>query len=269
MSTLTDYRLITRDMPASLKRVSEEPVVSRETEYYLENISKVESIDDFLADDRLFSYAMKAHGLEEMTYGKGLMRKILEGGTEDEDALVNKFTDSRYKAFAEAFDFKTHEGNATIFTAAQQGTVDKYLQQTLEENAGEDNQGVRLALYFERKIPELMDELGEDASDRSIAFSILGDDALGEVVRTALGIPAESAAGNIDRQADTILDKLDFENLNSPEFLSTFLEDFAALWEVNNSSVDTSSAALLGQSAGYGISSDLMLSINNLKLGGS
>lgn len=252
-------------MSASLKRVSEEPVVSRETEYYLENISKVDSIEEFLADDRLFSYAMKAHGLEDMTYGKGLMRKILEGGTEDDDALVNKFTDPRYKDFAEAFDFKTHEGNATIFTAAQQGTVDKYLQQTLEENAGNDNQGVRLALYFERKMPELLEE---DSSDLSIAFSILGDNALGEVVRTALSIPPETAAANIDRQADTILDKLDFDELKTPEGLSKFLEDFAALWEVNNSFGDTSSAALLGQSAGFGISSDLMLSINNLKLGG-
>lgn len=252
-------------MSESLKRVSEEPIVSRETEYYLENISKVSSIEEFLADDRLFSYAMKAHGLEEMTYGKGLMRKVLEGGTEDDDALANKFTDPRYKDFAEAFDFKTHEGNATIFTSAQQGTVDKYLQQTLEENAGNDNQGVRLALYFERKIPDIMDA---DSSERSIAFAILGDNALAEVVRTALSIAPETAAANIDRQADTILDKLDFEELKSPEGLSKFLEDFTALWEVNNSTGDPSSAALLGQSAGFGISSDLMLSINNLKLGG-
>ncbi|MEW7007078.1 DUF1217 domain-containing protein [Lentilitoribacter sp. EG35] len=265
MTTLTDYRLITRDMSASLKRVSEEPVVSRETKYYLENISKVDTIEDFLADDRLFSYAMKAHGLEEMTYAKGLIRKVLEGGTEDEDALANKFTDPRYKAFAEAFDFKTHEGNATIFTKAQQGTVDKYLQQTLEENAGNDNQGVRLALYFERKLPEILED---SSSDRSIAFSLLGDNALGEVIRTALSIPPESAAANIDRQADAILDKLDFDELKTPEGLTKFLEDFTALWEVNNSYGDPSSAALLGQSAGFGISSDLMLSINNLKLGG-
>lgn len=266
MTTNTDYQLIVRDMPASLKRVSEEPVIARETEYYLENISKVKSIEDFLADDRLFSYAMKAHGLEEMDYAKGLIRKVLEGGTEDDDALANKFTDSRYKAFAEAFDFKTHEGNATIFTAAQQGTVDKYLQQSLEENAGNDNQGVRLALYFERKMPELFED---DASDRSIAFSILGDNALGDVVRTTLSIPSETAAMNIDRQADNILELLDFDELKTPEGLSKFLNDFTAIWEIDNSSYgDPSSAALLGQSAGYGISSDLMLSINNLKLGG-
>lgn len=265
MTTYTDYTLITRDMSASLKRVSEEPVVSRQTEYYLENISNVKSIEDFLADDKLFNYAMKAHGLEEMTYAKGLIRKVLEGGTEDDDALANKFTDPRYKAFAEAFDFKTNEGNATIFTKAQQGTVDKYMQQTLEENAGNNNQGVRLALYFERKMPELL-EAG--SSERSMVFSILGDNALGEVVRTALSISPASAAGNIDRQADAILDKLDFEQLKDPEGLTKFLENFTVLWEVNNTFGDPSSAALLGQSAGFGISSDLMLSLNNLKLGG-
>ena len=61
MTTFSDYRLIARDMQSSLQRVAEDNVVSRDTDYYLENISKVETIEDFLKDDRLFSYAMKAH----------------------------------------------------------------------------------------------------------------------------------------------------------------------------------------------------------------
>ena len=86
MTTFTDYRLIARDMPTSLQRVSKQTTVARETEYYLENIGKADTIEDFLKDDRLFNYAMKAHGLEEMSYAKGLMRKVLEGGTDDDDA---------------------------------------------------------------------------------------------------------------------------------------------------------------------------------------
>ena len=267
MAILNDYHQITRDMPALLKQALEEPVVSSETNYYLQNISEVKSIEDFLANDRLFSYAMKAHGLEEMIYGKGLMRKVLDDGTEDGDALVNKFTDPRYRAraFAEAFDFKKQEGNATISKKAGQGTVEKYLQQTLEENAGINSQGVRLALYFEREMPKILEA---NSSAQSIAFSILGDSALAEVVQTALSIPPETAAANIDQQADAIIDKIDFDNLKSPEGRSKFLEDFAALWQVDNSYSDPPSSALYGQFAKYGMSSDFMFSINKLKLGG-
>lgn len=266
MTTFTDYRLIARDMPSSLKRVAEDNVVSRDTDYYLENISNIDSIEEFLKDDRLFNYAMKAHGLEEMTYAKGLMRKVLEGGTDDDDALANKFADPRYKEFAEAFDFNTHGDNATVFTSAQQGTADKYVQQTLEEEAGEDNQGVRLALYFERKIPEI---LAEHTSDTAIAFSILGDNALADVVRTALSIPSETAIADIDNQARNIIEKLDFEDLKDPKGLASFMERFATLWEVDNptgggfSAVDFLTSGTVGS-----ISPDLLYSLNTLKLGG-
>lgn len=267
MTTYIEYSLIARDMPTAIQRVSEDNVVSRDTEYYKENIGNVKSIEEFLADDRLFNYAMKAHGLEEMTYAKGLIRKVLEGGVDDDDALANQFTDTRYADFADAFDFNKHGETATIFTSAQQDTIDKYLQQSLEEEAGESNQGVRLALYFERKMPEIMDE---ESSDLSIAYEILADNALADVVRTTLGIAPETATADIDIQADMILERLNLEDLNDPEEMSKFMERFTAMWEINNPTGGYSSAAqLVGSSAGYGLSADLMMSLNSLKLGGS
>ena len=59
----------------------------------------------------------------------------------------------------------------------------QHIRQTLEEEAGAKNEGVRLALYFERK-----------ASGVKSAYGILADAALLKVVQTALGIPAEKAA---------------------------------------------------------------------------
>lgn len=267
MSTYTDYQLIAKDMSASLQRVAEQPVPARETEYYMENISMVKSIDEFLADDRLFNYAMKAHGLEDMSYAKGLMRKVLEGGIENEDAIANQFTDNRYYDFAEAFDFVGRGENATIFTSAQQDTVDKYMQQTLEEDAGADNEGVRLALYFERKMPEILDE---STTDNSIAYSIIADPALAAVFRTAFSIPDEMAVMDVDAQAELFMSKIDFQDFSDTDKMSDFMERFTTLWEVKNPSTSVSSAAdLLGSSSGFGVSTDLMMSINALKTGGN
>jgi hypothetical protein len=111
-----------------------------------------------------------------MSYAKAFMRKVLTEGTDDESAFANQLADTKYRDFAEAFNFARHGETATIFSSAQQGTVDKYHRLTLEEEAGADNTGVRLALYFERNAPEL-----------TSAYGILADNALADVVRTALG----------------------------------------------------------------------------------
>ena len=46
-----------------------------------------------LADDRLFKYAMKAHGLKDMDYAKAFMKKALVEGIDDTDSFANKLSD--------------------------------------------------------------------------------------------------------------------------------------------------------------------------------
>tara|TARA_R110002020_G_scaffold65144_2_gene172178 strand:- start:101 stop:883 length:783 start_codon:yes stop_codon:yes gene_type:complete len=257
-TTYTSYNLIARDLPRSLERIASQPEVARESEYYLSRISEIKSVDDFMADTRLFNYAMKAHGLEDMSYAKAFMRKVLTEGVENEDAFANKLADSKYKAFAETYNFARHGETATIFTKAQQGTVDKYHRLSLEQAAGDDNTGVRLALYFQRTAPEI-----------TSAYGILADTALYQVVQTALGFSSDLAGADIDRQADMINARIDIEDFKDPEKLDSFMQRFTALWELENpsfSSVDSS--LLLSSSSGFGISPELMLTINNLKLGG-
>ena len=77
LSTYLSYRLIAQDIPKSIDRVEKQPAVDRETKYYLDNIGKVTSVDDFVNDYRLFNYAMKAYGLSDMTYAKAFMDKAL------------------------------------------------------------------------------------------------------------------------------------------------------------------------------------------------
>ena len=69
ISTLTSYQLAVRDLPRSLEVVQSDARVKRDTEYYLENIGNVKSIEDLVEDDRLFRYAMKAHGHQKRASG--------------------------------------------------------------------------------------------------------------------------------------------------------------------------------------------------------
>jgi len=260
VNTYTSYRMIAADLTKSIDRVRNQPMVQRETEYYLENITKVKSIDDFMADDRLFRYAMKAHGLEDMAYAKAFMVKALEGGIDDKDSFANKLTDKRYADFVETFNFVRYGEATTAFTRAQQGTVDKYLRQTLEEDAGKQNEGGRLALNFAR-----------NAADINSPYDILANTAYAKVVRTVLGLPDSFATADIDKQAAMIEDRIDLEDFKDAEKLDKFLSRFTTMWEIQNpsSTGSPSIAALFSQPVEYGISSDLMLTLQRLKLGGN
>ena len=126
LSTYLSYRLIAQDIPKSIDRIEKQPVVDRETQYYLDNIGKVKTVDDFVNDYRLFNYAMKAFGLGDMTYAKAFMVKALKEGVSDPDSFANKLTDKRYAEFVKAFNFQKLGGTATTYNPAQQGVVQNY-----------------------------------------------------------------------------------------------------------------------------------------------
>lgn len=257
LSTYQSYKVINSDMTRSLNRVASDPVNKRATDYYLANIEKVKSVDDFLKNDKLFSYAMKAFGLSDMTYAKGMMRKLLQEGVENSSSLANRMTDPRYKAFATAFNFARYGQLTTTFAATQSETVAKFNQQSLEETAGQDNAGVRLALYFQRK-----------AGSITSSFSILADPALLKVVQTALNLSPSMSAANIDSQAKEIDKRLNVADLQNPKKLDKFLQRFTSMYDLQNTDATSASpalAAFTGQTSGFG--ADLMMKLQTLKLG--
>lgn len=259
LTTSASYGTITANLTRSLQAAGDKPQVARETAYYLANIKTVKSVDDFLGDDRIFAYAMKAFGLQDMTYAKAFMRKVLTEGIADKGSFANKLADTRYRQFADTFNFAELGTTTTIFDVAGQGVVDRYVRQSLEEDAGGQDEGVRLALYFERKAPDL-----------TTPYSIMADAALLQVVQTALGLPATTSLLDIDKQAELISARLDVADLKDPEKLGKFLRRFTNLWEVShpNSGPQGPNIAI-GQPIQAGIGGDLLASLQNLKLGGN
>lgn len=262
LSTIQSLRLINGDYARTIKTTAARADVQRESKYYQTNITKIKTIDDFVKNSRVFGYAMKAFGMEDLSYAKAFVKKALVEGVDDDDSFANRLVDPRLREFVAAFNFERFGATATEKSSARQQTIDRYLRQTLEESAGEQNEGVRLALYFERKFAN-----GQITS----AFSILADTALSSVVRTALGIPAASATQDIDKQAALIDKKLKLNDLKDPKKLTAFLERFAVRWDIANpQALATSPAtALFTQSPGSGFNASLLTAIQSLKLGGN
>jgi hypothetical protein len=172
VSTYLSYDLVTRDLSASLKRVSNQSTVSREAEYYKENIGKVTSVDEFLDDYRLYSYAMKAYGLEDMTYATAFMRKVLESDLSDENSFANLVADDRYRDFATAFNFSSEEKTAQSSTQVD-AMVDLYTETMVSQGDAVTTE----TNYFNA----MMDEV-ESVDD------LLNDDRLRDYLFTAYDI---------------------------------------------------------------------------------
>ena len=124
-STFLGYQLYAGNITRSLARVDGEAANKSAKAYYEANIGKVKTVDDLIKDYRLFSYATKAYGLDDMAYAKSFLRKVLTSDLSDSGSLANRLTDTRYRAFAQAFGFATDGTVAkpSIQTAGQQTTT--------------------------------------------------------------------------------------------------------------------------------------------------
>lgn len=260
MSVSLNFRLIADNLDRTLALTAAQAPVKLESEYYKERIGSITSIDEFLEDTRVFRFAMTAFGLEDLAFAKGYLRKILEEGVSDPQSLANRLNDPRFVEFASVFDFASFEDLTTSRSVTQQAVVDRYVRQTLESDAGETDEGVRLALYFQRQAPTVQS-----------ALDILADPALAEVARTVMGLPSAFAGADIDRQAAVLAERLDIESFSDPEALDRLLTQFTAIWDATVNPQRDPILILFGAGGGTAptLSVDLALSLQTLRLGGA
>lgn len=208
--------------------------------YYHNTITSIGSVDDLLKDKRLVAYITKAYGLDGAKLSDDTLRKILTSDPMDPKSFVNqKGQDPKFRDLAAAFNFDA-DGKAkrvqvqsaqTISNVLE--TTDGYVRQTMETDAGTQNEGVRLGLYFQRK-----------AATIKTPLDILADKALYQVVRTALGLPDTVAQADLDVQQAMITKRLDVADFQDPKKVDKFLAQFAAMYDASNNAATASSAAL-------------------------
>lgn len=179
ISTYLSYHLLTADLTKSLTREAQTKAVTREAQYYKDNIGKVKTVDDFISNTRLYNYAMKAYGLDDMIYAKAFMRKVLQSDTTDNNSFVSKLSDTRFLTFANAFSFTTDGTVAATDTVAQdvvseEDTIGLY-------NQHRTKQGTTAAAevdYFKQRIGTIqnVDELVSNERLFNFALKTVGLD---------------------------------------------------------------------------------------------
>jgi hypothetical protein len=260
ISTSLRYQILTSNPERTRALVESDVSVKRDTEYFKANIGKIKSIDEFMKDYRLFSYAMKAFGLSNMTYAKAFIGKVLKEGVASPDSMANRMSDPTYREFAKTFDFAGLGDKATSDAKAMAGVAEKFLVQTLEVKEGADNEGVRLSLYFKRKASSVTSYMG-----------VLADKAILTFVQTAFGIPKAMSGADLDYQVRQLEQVFDIKDFQDPKKVEKLIQRFSAMWDMSaDSPVSTSPVLSLFDSSqsdgGFGL--DLMMSIAKLPKGG-
>jgi len=192
---------------------------------------------------------------------------------------------------------KKYGDKTTSQDSATKAAVNKYMQQTLEVELGDQNEGTRLALYFTRTIGGMaqihvlrfilrvplrlalyftrtvggMAQSGTLSKD-DWAYQIIADKALSSVVFTALGIPDSVRGSDVDAQKRLLEQRMDFDDLADSTKLEKFIARFSAMYDAKNQP-QVSPALTLLQSTNtgstFGFSNASMIAMQSLKPGGN
>ena len=236
--------------------------------YFATNIAKVNSVSDLLADTKLTNFILTANGIDPKKVTKDTLKKAFASDPDDSKSFINTADGAQFKDIVEAFNFST-SGTMTdskLGTAQNKGALDAtnqlFLHQTLETQEGDNNDGVRLALYFQRQAPNI-----------NSVYDIMADTALYSVVTTTYSLPSAISSMDVTAQATLLQKFINVDDLHDSTKLNKLLQRFSVEYDLkNNSGTSTSSGAsalsiLQSSSKSVGISADTMLSIAQLSSG--
>ncbi len=231
MTTLETLRFYNANLARTQGRIAADPTVRRQTEYFQNTIGNIKTSKEFVNNYRVFSYAMTAHGLAEMTYAKAFIRQMLDEGLANPASAANRISDPRFKSLVAAFNFGDRGAAATADTAIVASTVARFVNQRLETEAGQTNPGAQLALYFQRIAPGL-----------TSSYQLLADKALAQVVQTVFRLPVAASATALDNTAAAIDRRLPISDLKDPVKVQNLITRFAATWDAQQSGAPFSPA---------------------------
>lgn len=203
LSGYTGWRFLQRTLDAQQTAFNESAPVARATDYFRQEISKIQSADDLVKDRRLLSVALGAFGLDDDINNTFFIKKVLEEGIIADDTLANRLSDKRYAALASgfSFDFAVPRTNLTFFADE---IIGKFEARQFEQAVGETDNDMRFALNLESGLSGVIEE---NQSQNAQWFAMMGNPPLRRVFEQALGLPKAIGQIDIDRQLIAFKDR--------------------------------------------------------------
>lgn len=205
---LGGWRFLQQTYDSQFKAFTQSAQLQRDSEYFRENIGSIETAEQLVADRRLLTVALGAFGLQDDINSRYFIRKILEEGTVNDDALANRFSDPRYKEMSQAFGFGPGEFLKVGEPVFAEAIIDRFERIEFEVAAGQQNEAMRFALYAERQMGELAQS---DMSNDAKWFTLMGEPPLRNLFEKAFNLPSAFGQIDIDQQLGVLKDRANKE----------------------------------------------------------
>jgi hypothetical protein len=237
------------------------PEIKRDIAYFNENFASITSAEELVADRRILGVVLGSYGLGEEIDKKAFIRRIIEDGVDTPGTLGSRLNNQSYKDMARDLQFDTglpRTGSISL----RDKIVSNFLEQGFETAVGDQDTSLRLALDFKRR--------SADLSERGW-FAFMGDSPARSVLETALNLPSDIAAIDIDKQKELfeeralrVLGSRDPEILSDPATIDKLVSRFLILDEAANGPSATTPGItaltlLQGASSGFGPSATASL----------
>ena len=246
LSSLTSLALVDATRDRQITSIRNSAQGTREINTFRERIGNIQTVDQLLEDQELYSFVMKAYDLEDQIFGKALMAKVLKSDIDDKTSLVNRLTSQRFKDIHEGLGFSAGGiGNTNTFNPIwQEEMVERFLERQFINIQADQNETVGTVLEFRKQ-----------AGSIDSPFDFLKSAELSEFIRTAIGIPSEAAGLDIDKLAALIEDRVDIESLNDPKEVNRLVLRYIAIKDAQNSANVSANIAVQLMSAAVNTSS--------------
>lgn len=219
-SSLLQWRLLSRTEERQRAMMMADPVNSADTAYAREHLPGVGSVDELMSDRRLYSYVMRAFGLEDQINSQALVRKVLESDLSDSGSVANRMGDQRFRELAGAFNFGPNSAKTGTSFADQ--ISDRYVTTLFEQEIGERNKALEMMLDFTRKLPT-----------KASWAQVMDDPAMAEVARTIYGLPEPIGPADAASQAEALENTLPFSDMKLGPTQVEFRTNFLDVWDYN------------------------------------
>jgi len=220
ISGYAGWKFLERTLGTQRAAFTENRPIQTATESFRDRIGSITTAEQLVGDRQLLRVALGAFGLDDDLNNRFFVRKILEGGTRDQDALANRLSDSRYAKLADAFGFGEIGQPRTRAPGFAEEIIDRYEARQFERAVGESDNSMRLALNLE---PALRDVVSANRTGDAQWFALMGNPPLRKVFETAFGFAASFGSIDIDQQLDQF--KARSEAILGTDSLETILSE--------------------------------------------
>lgn len=247
-SGLTGWQFLQTTYDRQLETFAKSTEFKRDTDYFRENIGNVTTAEQLVSDRRMLNIALGAFGLQDDINNKFFIQRMLGDGTTAQDALANRFTDSRYADLSRAFGLGPGEVRGSMTPGFADRIISRFHANSFEIATGAQDETMRIALYAERVLPDAM---SAESSPAAKWFTIMGQPPLRTLFETALGLPTAFGQVDIDQQLTVFQDRSESvfgisepAEFAAPDVLNKVITTFIARSQIDAFENSSSSAAI-------------------------